>query len=146
MTQFSGPMFEPATSKLWESIHKKEGAHYNNFGCHDKDGMEALRVLFPDGEACDEGFILFSTSGVHGRYDSIEDCQKWVDGGQVAYDDQKDPEFLESSKVTFLVVQPRICCLRHGNCEPRTDDDFDFLKKLRLTSWAVMLNIGRHTG
>lgn len=92
---------------------------------NDKLGMEALRVMFPDGEADRDNLVMFSTSGVHGTYLTIEDEQAAPDTG-----------------VTFLVLQPRLVATRYGVAHPETEDDFDFLKKLRATSWAVMTRIG----
>lgn len=88
------------------------------------DSMAALREMFPSGKADDLNFVLFSTSGVHGTYRTIEDVED--DGGDV----------------TFLVVHPRIVGLRYGNCEPRTPEDFDFLKRLRASSYEAVASIG----
>jgi hypothetical protein len=93
------------------------------------DGMGALRTMFPDGEANDMNFVLFSTSGVHGTYCSIEAAEKEAGIG-----------------VTFLVVHPRIVSLRYGNCEPKTPEDFAFLKKLRESSWRAAGEIGKASG
>lgn len=128
-TVLSGPMFEPSTTDLWKSVHKKEGAHYNTFGATPYNGMRGLRQMFPAGEADDLNFVLFSTSGVHGSYCTIEEAEaQWKKG--------------ESPDVTFLIVHPRIVCLRYGNCEPQTDEDFAFLKKLRESSAKAVVKIG----
>ena len=88
-------------------------------------GMEELRELFPDAEANDLNFVLFSTSGVHGSYNKIEDFE----AGKV-------------DRITFVVVQPRIVCMRYGNVKPQNQDDIDFLKALRSSSWLVASQIG----
>ena len=44
--------------------------------------------------------------------------------------------------VTFLVIQPRIVCMRYGCAEPRTADDIAFLKKLRASSLQALATIG----
>ena len=129
-TVLGGPMFEPWETPLWKSIHKKEGAHYNTFSVTPYNGMAGLRQMFPEGEANDLNFVLFSTSGVHGTYGTIEEAEEERKRG-------------ESPDVTFLVVHPRIVCLRYGNCEPQTDEDFAFLKKLRESSWKAVQGIGR---
>ena len=139
IASFGGPMFEHANSGPWKSVTGKDGGHYNNYGCLDKDGMAALREFFPDGIGGELNFVLFSTSGVHGTYSTIEDAEaqfatrQYEDGSPIEYDPQ----------VTFLIVQPRICTLRHGNCIPRSTEDFAFLKQLRATSWAAVQEIGR---
>lgn len=137
---FSGPMFERADSGPWRSVHRKEGAHYNNYSCRGEDGMAALREFFPTGEASELNLVLFSTSGVHGTYGTIEEAEADIARGN------KDEDGDECTpSVTFLVVQPRICCLRHGNCYPTNEDDIAFLKKLRESSWRAVQEIGRHT-
>jgi hypothetical protein len=105
--------------KHWQNLNDKGTSDY--YSVHrlrgGEGGMEALRQMFPDGEANDLNFVLFSTSGIHGSYCTIEDCE----AGDV-------------HDLTFLVIQPRIVALRYGNCEPKTPEDFAFLKKLRATS------------
>ena len=137
-TTVSGPMFEPAKSAIWESMSGKSGAHYNNYGCLDKDGMAGLRQMFPSGIVDEMNFVLFSTSGVHGTYGTIEEAEEeWRRG----VDEDCEPA---RPTVTFLIVHPRICCLRHGNCRPSSVEDFAFVKQLREQSWSVVQNIGKH--
>lgn len=124
---FGGPMFESAHGEIWRSSFAKTGAHYNIFNCSEANGMAGLRAMFPDGEANDLNVCLFSTSGVHGTYQTIEDAEK-----------EKEP----GASVTFLIIQPRIVCMRYGNCLPETTDDFAFLKKLRASSWKALATIG----
>lgn len=131
MTTLSGPMFEGSTSNYWESIHHKSGGHYNNFGCRFPDGMEALKAFFPDAKASEYNLCLFSTSGVHGTYATIEEVEE-----NLEYDE-------EINDVTFLIVQPRICTVRHGNCTPKTPEEFEFLKNLRQSSWEEFQKIGQ---
>jgi hypothetical protein len=111
----------------WQNINERSSSDY--YSVHrligGEGGMEALRELFPEGEANDLNFVLFSTSGVHGTYCTIEACEAG---------DTKD--------VTFLVIQPRIVALRYGNVEPLTPDDFAFLKKLRSSSMKAVLAYG----
>jgi hypothetical protein len=136
---FSGPMFERADSGPWRSVHHKEGAHYNTYECRGENAMAALREFFPNGEAGELNLVLFSTSGVHGTYGTIEEAEADIGRGNKDEDgDECTPE------VTFLVVQPRICCLRYGNCRPVNAEDIAFLKKLRETSWLAVQAIGRH--
>jgi hypothetical protein len=144
-TTVSGPMFEPAQSTFWSAVKcsqcriGRDGAHYNTFGCHDRDGMAALRTMFPDGEANDLNFVLFSTSGVHGMYTTIEEAEAaWARGNKDEDGEDWTPH------VTFLIVHPRIVCLRYGNCEPQSVEDFEYLKRLRATSWQCAQKIGRN--
>ena len=136
---FSGPMFEPKEHNGWYSTIDKEGGHYNLYSCQDEDGMNALRDVFPTGIADEYNFCLFSTSGVHGTYNTIENCMKGVvKGGRDAWGDY-------STTVTFLVVHPRLCTIRFGNCMPKNEEDFEYLSRLRSSSWKVVQTIGRST-
>jgi hypothetical protein len=67
-----GPMFEPADSGAFRSVHRKSGAHYNTY---EFSSMAALRDFFPTGTANTMNFVLFSTSGVHGTYTTIEEIE-----------------------------------------------------------------------
>ena len=99
------------------------------------DGMEALRQMFPDGEANDMNAVLFSTSGIHGTYCLIE-----------AVEENMQREVRDGPRdVTFCVIQPRIVCMRYGCAEPRTADDIAFLKMLRASSLRALSTIGMPT-
>ncbi len=131
---FGGPMFERARSGPWESVHKKDGGHYNTYGIDAKDAMAALREFFPEGMADEMNIVFFSTSGIHGSYCTIEDFEAGMD----LPEDHND----KRSDVTFVVFQPRIVTLRYGNCIPQSADDIAFLKKLRASSWAASQKVG----
>jgi hypothetical protein len=116
--------------KHWQAVGDRGPNASDYYSVHRLIGgrgaaMAALRELFPEGEANELNFVLFSTSGVHGTYCTIEACEAG---------DTKD--------VTFLVIQPRIVALRYGNVEPLTPDDFTFLKKLRASSIKAVLTYG----
>jgi len=44
--------------------------------------------------------VLFSTSGIHGSYTTIEEVEEWL------HLEEKDPDE-QIDRVTFLVVRPR---------------------------------------
>lgn len=111
------------------------GSPYYSVMRLDGDGMEALRQMFPGGEANEMNAVLFSTSGVHGTYCLIEDVEE-----DMAKDVRNGPR-----DVTFCVIQPRIVCMRYGIAEPRTADDIAFLKKLRASSLTAIASIGMPT-
>ena len=127
-----GPMFESKQSDIFKSITNKEGAHYNIFSVKDTDGIEALKRIFPDGHADELNLCLFSTSGVHGLYNSIDESEKAFNRGS------KD----EPVSITYLIIHPRLVCMRYGNCEPSTKDDYIFLRKLMDSSHKNFLKIG----
>lgn len=89
-------------------------------------GMAKLRNMFPKGEADALNFVMFSTSGVHGSYTTIE---------------QIEDEFVnsdaEAAHLTVLIVQPRTVSLHYGNILV-TADDLPFLRTLRATSARIM--------
>jgi hypothetical protein len=95
------------------------------------EAMGVLRAIFPTAQADDLNFVLFSTSGVHGHYGTIEDAEAHL--RQPGEDSHHD--------VTFLVVNPRTVTLRYGNCQPKTQDDIAFLKALRQSSHLVLCGL-----
>lgn len=119
----------------WENTDKtrQDSAHYSILrNASGLDGMDALREFFPEGKADEMNAVLFSTSGVHGTYNTIENAEAYV---KATSDDTYN-------EVTFLIVQPRIVALRYGVCNPETQDDIDFLKRLRASSHAALTKIG----
>lgn len=88
-------------------------------------GMAALREMFPTAQANERNFVLFSTSGVHGTYATIEEIEFDIKAGV------SEEGF---NRLTFLIVQPRLVTVRYGICLPETLDDIRYLKKLRETS------------
>jgi hypothetical protein len=110
---------------FWEPLNG-DGGHYNIFRIADENlALKALRLIFPNAQADDLNFVLFSTSGVHGTYRTIEE-------------EEKEP----GSGVTFLVVHPRIVSLRYGAAYPKDEADFEFLRRLRKSSLDVIQTIG----
>lgn len=100
--------------------------YYETSKIETQDGMSTLRSIFPKGEADDYQFALFSTSGVHGHYCSIETAEE-----------QEDVD-----TVTFLIIQHRVVSTMYGNCRPESGEDFEFLKKLRDSSKEAVQAIG----
>jgi hypothetical protein len=144
-------MFEPPRHGGMEKVvsSKDSGAHYsvwhldsNNGKTDSEIGMDSLRRWFPAGEANDMNFVLFSTSGIHGTYTTIED----IESGLLKYGDDFEPEDdwpedWHGKDLTALIVQPRIVCLRCGNVRVRLVD-IPYLKKLRASSLAAVATIG----
>jgi hypothetical protein len=87
-------------------------------------GMETLRALFPDGVANDLNQCLFSTSGTHGSYLSIEDVAASLN--------TKEPE-----RLTVLVIQPRVVRMLYGDIDIEAAD-VPFLRGLRNSSRKVL--------
>lgn len=95
--------------------------------------LDDLREIFPDGIADDMNVCLFSTSGVHGSYATIEDVEKHL----LDPDNEELPDWL-----TFLIIHPRTVTLRYGNVQPKTQEDINYLKLLRKTSHEALSKIG----
>jgi hypothetical protein len=120
---------------MWENIDRQrhDSVHYSVLRpLPNMNGMAALRQLFPDGEANDLNAVLFSTSGVHGTYNTIEEAERHLAA----------PSEDTHGEVTFLVVHPRLVALRYGVCTPENSDDIAFLKRLRSSSHAAFASIG----
>lgn len=90
-------------------------------------GMETLRAIFPSGEANPLNFVLFSTSGTHGSYLTIEDVAESLDSDE--------PEHL-----TVLVIQPRTVRMLYGSIVV-SKEDIDFLVRLRESSREIAADI-----
>lgn len=111
--------------------------HYSviRLGNGDPDAArEELRTLFPDGEADEMNIAVFSTSGVHGTYTTIEEVEAGLGH------DPKSDEY-QGDTITLTVYHPRIVCLKWGNVRV-TAQDIPWLKRLRETSWKAFASIG----
>lgn len=137
--ELSGPMFEQ-DSKLFKSVNSKIGSHYNIYSVTHGMEMEALKLIFPDGEANDLNFILFSTSGVHGNYSTIEEIEECLKKYGDDYEPKDDDDY--SVHLTGLIIQPRLVCMRYFGEMRVKLKDISFLKKLRDSSFKQILNIG----
>lgn len=125
----SGPMFERNSANFKKIIPSRDdtGAHYSIWEI--KGGMAALREMFPEGKANELNFVLFSTSGVHGSYTTLEELN--FDEDSEDHDDT----------ITVLIVQPRLVCLRYGTFTV-TPEDVEWLKELRRSSMEQVVKIG----
>lgn len=148
MNTFSGPMFMPAVDQYRRSTSGKEGSHYNTYGTESPDkGMALLRDWFGKPKSMNAmNLVLFSTSGVHGMYTTIEEVERDIrkygpDGCGV--EDCSHNDGWHPREVTFLLIQPRIVSMTYGNASCRTLDDAKFLKRLRRESWAAVQRIGK---
>ncbi len=115
-------------------------------------GIADLRSMFPDGKCNELNFVLFSTSGVHGSYSTIEE----IEDSLLKYG--PDPEFMSDDNnvdaipddycgpdLTTLIIHPRLCVMRYGNVKV-TLEDIPYLKQLRKSAWEVVQQIGASNG
>ena len=110
----------------------------------DEGPIEALKEIFPDGEANEMNFVLFSTSGIAGSYCSLETIEASIEKyGDKIFDEEVEeiPDDWTHPCLTFVLIQPRIIGIRYGNVLV-TKEDIPYLKKLRQTSWDVVSVIG----
>lgn len=108
----------------------------------DSNGLPALKELFPNAKAVNYlNFILFSTSGLSGHYCTIEDAEKLIKDKEKGI--IEEDEDYDNITVTFLIIHPRIVCLKSGNVRIETLEDIDYLKELRQASWDAVQQIGR---
>ena len=117
---------------MWENIDKTrpDSAHYSVMRqSPEAKGMDALREMFPEAKADEMNFVLFSTSGVHGTRNTIEDAEAFLETGE------------GFGEVTFLIVHPRLVSLRYGVCEPENFKDILYLKRLRSSSADAVAKI-----
>lgn len=139
---------------------EKVGGHYNSSTMRykDDDGVEhssweCLRGMFPNGNANDLNFVLFSTSGVHGMYTTIEEIEHSLTKYGPAPEFMEDPEINDDpphdvpddysgGDLTVLIVHPRLASVRYGNIKVSLED-IPYLKKLRQSSWDVVQKIGQ---
>jgi hypothetical protein len=99
------------------------------------NGLQFLRDTF-DTPPDEMNFALFSVSGVIGSYATIEDVE------DRNANPPADPDEDIGASVTFVLIRPRVRAMLYGLAEPRTPDDFAFLRKLRADSWAAVAGIG----
>ena len=132
-----GPLFTPKNDGIWRSNFDKKGMHYNVYSCRDSDGMRALREMFPDATADELNFVLFSTSGIHGTYNTIEEAERSLNGEVDEDGNRHIPD------VTFVIIHPRTVTIRCGNAIVEKSADIEFLRSLRASSWAVAGKIGQ---
>ena len=90
--------------------------------------------MFGDEAPDDQNFVLFSTSGVHGSYNTIEDIDSWLHDNPKA----RDPD---GDILTVLVVCPRLVHMKYGDIRVQPED-IERLKTIRAESLAAMASIG----
>ncbi len=125
--------------------YERPGAHYNIWNIS-SGGVSGLRHMFPEAEADEMNFVLFSTSGVHGTYTTIEKIEdSLIKYGEnptfLEKEDDEYPDDYYGNALTVTVYHPRIIGIGYGNVEVKLED-ISFLKKLRESSWDVIRKIG----
>jgi hypothetical protein len=97
------------------------------------DSMDDIRRVFPTlDDVNDLNFMLFSTSGIHGSYCSIENVEAELSGNG-------DPDD-GSPKLTVMILQPRCVTFGFGHIAVAASD-IDYLKGIRARSRAAMMSL-----
>ena len=112
-----------------EAKRKSGSLFYSIFPYSAGEAMSMLKSVFPNAKADELNFCLFSTGGVYGTYSTIEDAEIEISKG-------------ESAEITFLVIHPRVVALRYGNVIAESQEDIDFLRRLRANSLKAVRGIG----
>lgn len=106
---------------------KQPGTHYTCNAIHG-DAMEILRDLEPN----DINWVFLSTSGVHGSYKSLDDCELlWTDPDRYrkeSFMEQGEP-LPDAEEVTVLIVLPRMVTTMYGEAVIRGLDDVALLRE-----------------
>lgn len=97
---------------------------------HSSEAMEFIKGITPN----EANFYLFSTSGVHGCYSTIEEV--WA--RPPIDEDGKVEEYM----VTFQLIQPRLCNIYYGRVPITSEVDFELLKLVRRQSHEAVAGIG----
>ena len=142
-TFFGGPAFQPVDEGWRRS--SKQGGHYNIYAASadPEASIVALREWFCDDSTVNElNFILFSTSGVHGSYTTIEEIEASMSKYPTEPDGDDWPDDYCSPEITFLVVQPRLVGMTYGLAKIRNADDVAWVKRVRDLSCKAVAKIG----
>lgn len=98
--------------------------------------MADIREVFPTpDDVSGLNFMLFSTSGVHGHYLTIEEVESELAGNVDPDDGPYTPT------LTVMILQPRVVRFGYGNIEVEASD-IEYLKALRQKSWDAVAEIG----
>jgi len=99
--------------------------------------------MFPNAKANEMNFVLFSTSGVHGTYTTIEEIEASLAkyGESPEFADDEPPNDYVYPDITVTVYHPRIIGVGYGNIKVAASD-IQFLKDLRQSSWGAVRTIG----
>lgn len=130
----------PKETSNWRLVagQTKTGNRRTIWGIKDPDySMRSLRKKFPlesEGDGIDrDNVILFSTSGSHATYMTLEESQGLYEHGKRG----------EDIEVAFLIIHPRILSFQFGCVRPESLEDYEYLLRLRDDSHATLALIGK---
>lgn len=116
-------IYENAKAELYEDIKKgiqkaiqiltlQPNMHMEHYNIYKFDTIDVLKGMFPNSTCDNMNWVIFSTSGVHGTYTTLDDIERDGEG-----------------RLTVTVLQPRKISIAYGEIEV-TKEDVPFLRKL----------------
>jgi len=102
------------------------------YGVKKIETISELKEIFPDANAVnDMNFVVFSTSGIHGSYITIEQIERELLSVYPIGEEDKVGDTL-----TVLAIQPRRVALVYGDIQVSIED-IPYLKELRKRSREI---------
>lgn len=88
------------------------GKHMEHYTMYKFSAIGVLQEMFPESTCDSMNWVIFSTSGVHGTYTTLDDIERDGEG-----------------RLTVTILQPRKISIAYGEIEV-TKEDVPFLRKL----------------
>lgn len=98
--------------------------------------IDDIKNVFPVGEADELNFCMFSTSGVHGTYTTLDDIEKYYSDSK-KFDKEENGGEEYTPKLTALIIHPRLVGIKYGNINVEKED-IPYLRKLADSSVEAM--------
>lgn len=141
------------TTDLWNKHYSNstDDSIYYSVLKTDSESMHAIKLVFPDVESVNKlNFILFSTSGLNGDYGTLEEAEavlklrerRLLGDKTLTEDEIETADGINT--VTYVIIHPRIICIRTANVRINSFDDLEYLYRLRKRSWEVIQEIGKN--
>ena len=106
------------------------------YSTEEDNSWESIRSVFPTpNDVNEDNLILFSTSGVHGSYRTIEEIRENCKKAGV-------PLSENTQSITYVLIQPRIVHTIYGVVVPKSEEDLKYLNELRLKSRQELQFLG----
>jgi hypothetical protein len=105
--------------------------------------IDDIKYLFPDGKANELNWLLCSTSGVHGTYTTLAEIEAFYDNpeevGLATWGEEwEEKRETYIPKLTCLVIQPRIACIKYGEIVvPK--EDISYIRELISSSLITII-------
>ncbi len=87
--------------------------------------MQEIYSLFPNGIANERNWIVLSSGGVHGTFNTLDDAEYILRGEDL----EEEPLPNGRTLITVLITQPAACVLLWGEIQVNMED-VQYLRKL----------------